>query len=116
MIEIAEKEGKYIKLNKKYFIKFFKINKGKQLSPLEKLLLRKEQKIQRLEWASEMKKNFSEKILYGTSWQKMVLHNKQAKKIKLLPLHPNETPDTKIIIRKKFYPEDSPAKSCSWEQ
>ena len=56
MNEIAENEGKYIKLNQKYLLKFFKINKGKQLCPLEKPLLQKEHKIQHLEWTSEMKK------------------------------------------------------------
>ena len=44
MNEIAKNKGKYIKLNQKYLLKFFKINKGKQLSPLEKPLLQKEQK------------------------------------------------------------------------
>ena len=41
MNEIAGNEGKHIKLNQKYLLKFFKLNKGKQLSPLEKPLLKK---------------------------------------------------------------------------
>ena len=117
MNEIAENEGKHIKLNQKYLLKFFKLNKGKQLSPLEKPLLRKEHKIQRLEWAREMKQNFSEKNFYMVHLdEKWFYTTSRRKKIKFLPLHPNETPDTKILSRKKIYPEDSPAKSCSLRQ
>ena len=39
MTNIAEKEGKHIKLNQKNLQQLFKLNKGKQLSPLDKPLL-----------------------------------------------------------------------------
>ena len=110
MNEIAENEGKHIKLNQKYLLNFFKINKGKQLTPLENPLLRKQHKIQRLEWERKWNKTSVRKTFTWYILTKNGFTQQAGEKIKFLPLHPNETPDTKIFSRKNILSRRFPCK------
>ena len=85
-----------------YLHRFFKLNKGKELSPLEKPLLKKEKRLKRLEWAIEMKKMLENKNFYMVHLdEKWFYTTSRRKKIKYLRLHATKKPAKISICFKK---------------